>query len=158
MIDTEQVRQIVLSSLPCKSRWPITDSSLDFSFSHSEVPLRSIEVPDSYKSIDPAWRLLFVFGELGYADWGGEISALCVAARGGQVLGLTSDRDRPVFQFNRNIEAFVRTFQLLDNAIQSGAICISELVVAAETIDPATFPSSEWSDMLRELPLNQRAF
>jgi hypothetical protein len=69
MIDPESVRMQIAARLPIRVRWLVDETPLDFDFSRSQAPLRSIAAGDIIGGgIEEEWTSLDIFGEDDYAE------------------------------------------------------------------------------------------
>lgn len=152
MIDTEAVRHQVLASLPTDARWLLNGIPLAFSFARATARLEPLDPSEVTGPLELEWRSLHLFGEQDYADGGGATPFIGVDVNSGKIIGLDLERDTaPLSLFNSNIDAFIRTFRLLDDAFRREPVLVHVLEAQVRQIDPAAFSSSEWARLLEFL-------
>ncbi len=97
-----------------------------------------------YKS---EWRSILLFGEQDYASGGGASPLVGVHQDSGEILGLDLERDdEPIFFFNTDVDAFVRSFVILDAMLRErGGTPLLALKEQLEAADPSGWTKrSDW--------------
>lgn len=136
MVDLENARRRVRSELPRRVRWCICGAPLDFDFSRAERALAPLRESEFSGTIEPEWASLFLFGEQDFAEGGGAQPFVGIDRDTGQVWGLDVERESScLFLYNSDVDAFIRTFSLLDEAFHSGPRPADTLFVQAARID-----------------------
>jgi len=144
-IDLEYVRAHVAAHLPHHVRWNVKGTMVDYDFSRARAPLRVVTEDEILGGIDKQWQTLYLFGEEDVSEGGGARPFLGVELNDGKVYGLDVERDRsPMFLLNSDIDRFVKTFRLFDEAIRYRRISIPDLLPLATAIDPDAYAASEW--------------
>lgn len=150
-VDTEWVRHRVAESLPRAARWMIGGDALDFDFSRARAPLLALQASEVDFDLDPAWAELLIFGRQRFADGGGAMPWLAVHGRTGEIGGLDVERSSPVLFFNSDVDSFVRTFRLFDEAARLDRLHADDLSARAQAIDPPAYLRSEWKTLADHL-------
>jgi SUKH-4 immunity protein of toxin-antitoxin system len=152
VIDPELVRFSVVTRLPERVRWQIDKTPYDLDFSRSRKPLRPISPEEAGDDIAPDWASLLLFGETDFASGGGAAPFIGAHRETGEVYGLDIELDaNEMFLFNSNVNAFIETFHLFDQALRLHTRKVSELDQAARSVDPAVFQKSDWRLLLEQL-------
>lgn len=148
MVDLEDARRRVVTELPRKVRWRIHGTPLDFDFTRAERTLTPLREAEINGTIEPQWASLFLFGEQDFAEGGGARPFVGIEHNTGQVLGLDVERDAScLFLYSSDLDSFIRTFTLLDEALRSGTPPLDALSTRAASID-VSFAQSEWAQLL----------
>ncbi|APR78852.1 Hypothetical protein A7982_04199 [Minicystis rosea] len=148
MADLEDARRRVALELPRNVKWCIRGTSLDFDFTRAERALAPLREAEINGSIEPEWASLFLFGEQDFAEGGGARPFVGIERNTGQVLGLDVERDFScLFLYNSDLDSFIRTFKLFDEALRSDTPPLDTLSTRAACIDVA-FAQSEWALLL----------
>lgn len=150
MIDSENIRAQVVTQLPAHVRWRVNETPLDFDFSRARDPLRTFGTIDTngVGDIEKEWTLLYLFGEQHYAEGGGASSWIGVHKEKGEIFGLDLERESSaMFFMNSNLDKFIKTFLIFDEALRYGKIPFKTLSSKAAQIDPLGFLKSEWQDL-----------
>lgn len=151
-VDLETVRSLIAQQLPHRVRWLVFDTPLDYDFARARAPLRPLQDKECLGDLEDAWKQLYLFGEWDYSEGGGAHPFVGVHATTGIVYGLDVERaSSQMFLINSTVDRFARTFLLFDAALRQRRIALSTLAVAACEIDPAAYPSSDWSDLVQYL-------
>jgi hypothetical protein len=146
MTDTESFRSHIVTRLPIRVRWLIKGTPLDFDFSRSLAPLKFITANDIMGgAIDDEWKPLSIFGTNDYAAGGGASSYLCVHTKTGKIFGLDLERqESPMFLFNSDVDKFIQTFLILDQALRLGSFSPQKLPTRLKEVDPDALEYGEW--------------
>jgi hypothetical protein len=127
----------------------INETPLDFDFSQSQAPLRPITDDFIGCTFEEEWTALLSFGLQDYAEGGGARVDLCVHSESGRVFGLDVEREgAEVFLYNSDIDRFIRTFLVLDQAFHLPILRAGEIAKRLSEIDPEALENSEWRLLL----------
>jgi len=141
----EKVRHAITSRLPAEVRWVVDQTSLVYNFSRARKPLRPIQSNEILCRIEKKWLDLYLFGEEDFAEGGGARQFVGVDEKSGRILGLDVERDRAqLYLLNSDIECFIGTFLVFDEALRRKTIPLRRVASAAYEIDPVAFRRSDW--------------
>src|SRR5215471_15351631 len=138
MTDIESIRLRIVTRLPVRARWLVNGTPLDFDFSRSQTPLRTITASDVVGGpVEGEWTSLRIFGEEDYAEGGGASPYLGVHSESGEIFGLDVEREMSqMFLLNSDIDRFIQTFLALDRVLRRGEPPDAQIGERLEQIDP----------------------
>jgi hypothetical protein len=88
---------------------------------------------------------LLIFGEYDYAEGGGANPFLGVRRADGVVYGLDVERSKiPMFVLNSSLDAFVKTFDVLDRYLAEKRALPADVTQVLRRIDPGVYGRSDW--------------
>lgn len=151
MTDIESIRRQIVKHLPVRVRWLVDGTPLDFDFSRSQAPLRSVMSGDFNNAtvIEKGWTALWIFGDDDYAEGGGASAYLGIHSESGAIFGLDVERETsPMFLLNSNADRFIQTFLALDRVLRPGGVLDPNIEGRLKQIDPDAFEHSEWKLLL----------
>jgi hypothetical protein len=146
MTDIDSIRSQIVARLPVRVRWLVNGTPLDFDFSRSQAPLRSVAACDVVGGpVEEAWTSLRLFGEEDHAEGGGARPFLGVHSESGEIFGLDVEREASqMFLLNSDVDRFIQTFLVLDHALRFGGSLGAQVGERLKQIDPGAFERSEW--------------
>lgn len=149
-IDLTTVKARILTGLPKRTRWIIDGRSLDFDFSPERFGLRYVEERDQVGGPVPGERDgCRIFGMCDYDEGGGASPWISIRERDGFVCGLDIERtESTIFIFNSSLDRFIRTFELLDHYLRTGASLPPELRSQIQAVDSEIFELSDWRETI----------
>jgi hypothetical protein len=153
MIDPEAIRQAIIARLPMRVRWSLAGVPLATDFSRCQAPLRTIEPTDIVgRDTQGSWGDLFLFGDQDYADGGGARPFLAVHRHTGEIVGFDVERESSqIYLLNSTVDAFIQTFEQLNELFRSERAIVSRLSDVLMEIDPQAFPKSDWRELIDEI-------
>jgi len=145
IVDLEHVRTQVATRVPVRVRWVLNGTPLDFDFSRARSPLQTLESADMSGDIEKEWTRLYLFAEQRFAEGGGASPWIGVHQKNGEVFGLDVERESTaMFFMNSDVDRFIKTFLVFDEALRLGKISLKALSSAATQIDPLGYSKSDW--------------
>jgi hypothetical protein len=138
------IRAVIVAELPVRTRWYCGDTPVDYDFTIAHEGLYPLnELAAGVDRPD-----LVVFGLYDYAEGGGARPWLCIRKTDGAVLGF-AEEDPWEFDLNSTAERFIQTFLYLDGLLtKENALVPTEGLDHLRTLDPLTFPCSEWKKLV----------
>jgi hypothetical protein len=149
-IDQESVRNRIINELPKYTRWFIGEVPLDFAFKRAQTILSPLTDDEINGTLEAEWATLYLFGDADYAEGGGAHTFIGIDVLSGLVKGLDVESEEPLFIINTNIDAFIKTFCLLNAAFQQSATPLEHYAKDVQQIDPKAFDNSWWWSGLLE--------
>jgi hypothetical protein len=152
-VDLERCRSELETQLPLRVRWLLhRGEPLAFDFSRARKPLRRLEPSDIGGDPEQDWSGLWLFGEYDYSDGGGASGYVGVHEGTGVIHGLDVERSSsPMFFYNSDAGAFVRTFAAFNEAFRRGEVDSDSLSIRANEVDGDGFRRSEWRSLIEYL-------
>jgi SUKH-4 immunity protein of toxin-antitoxin system len=156
-VDHNALQAAITAGLPIERRWMINDTPLDYDFSVGHRRVHKLTEKEIGADGNKDWLQLVVFGEHNFAEGRGARPWLCVHKSTGAVHGLDGGRDDALFLLNTSIDAFVRTFQYLDEHLGTGKALPPDAADHLRALDPQAYQESEWRLFIEDLMKAQAA-